>query len=164
MQDLFQMIWRLSSSPAHNYSLPPSPTCKQSVVIRRSTHGSTTGSGYSLMQSFPGQSSATVFTGWSRLLINTISQWLISLNDFGPSLTEYVLSLSAISDRKKGNQNGYQKKIILTLISINPSSVEGQPKVYDRGQISWSASWSGASRRRIQCFAPARNDLPGCQN
>jgi hypothetical protein len=44
---------------------------------------------------------------------NTISQSLISLKDFAPSITEYYLSLSVISDRKKGDQKGYQKKDLL---------------------------------------------------
>jgi hypothetical protein len=49
--------------------------------------------------------------------MNTISQPLINLKDFAPSITEYVLSINPISDRNIGDQKGYQKKIYLSQLA-----------------------------------------------
>jgi hypothetical protein len=116
------------------------------------------------MLSFHGQSGNTVQTGLRRLSINTISQLLISFNDVASTTSVYALYMKTNSEMKKGDQKGNQKMIILTHISISPSSVKGQPKVYDRGQVSCSVSWRVASRHRILCFDPGRDALPGSRN
>jgi len=60
---------------------------------------------------------------------------LISFNDVASTTSVYVLYMKMNSEMTKGDQKGYQQKIILTHISINPSSIIGQPKVCDRGQV-----------------------------